>query len=250
VQAAAAKTPSDGHAYPFQVRGSLQTLLSLRLIAPGDPEFFAMLVDKIAHAPDFFRDAPVVLDVAPIAQTPPIDVVAFVAALRAHRLVPIGLQNGSAAWRDAAAAAGLARFGGGGQIADRPLDPPPARRAAAPADVPAPAPRGPSLVVPEPVRGGQQVHAPDGDVVVLGAVGHGAEVAAAGHIHVYGPLRGRAFAGIGGDETAMIFCDQLDAELLSIAGVYMVNEAIDPRLINRRVRVTCEGDGLQLRPVP
>lgn len=248
--ASAAKTPSDGRNYPFQVRGSLQTLLALRLIAPADPDFFTLLVDKIAHAPDFFRDAPVVLDVAPIAATPPIDLAAFVAGLRAHRLVPIGLQNGSPAWWEAAAAAGLARFGSGGQVADRPIQPadgpPPAASAAA---VP-PARRGPAMVVHEPVRGGQQIQAQDGDLVVLGPVGHGAEVAASGHIHVYGPLRGRAFAGTQGDETAMIFCDQLEAELLSIAGVYLVNEAIDPRLMGRRVRVTCEGEGLQLRPVP
>jgi septum site-determining protein MinC len=251
--ASAATTPSDGRNFPFQVRGSLQTILALRLVAPGDPSFFPLLLDKIAHAPDFFRDAPVVLDVAPIADTPPIDLDAFMERLREHRQVPVGIQNGSAAWNDAASAVGLARFGSGGAAPERSSAGTggqgraarPAGRAAEPARA-----RGPSLLVQENVRGGQQIVAPDGDLVVLGSVGHGAELAAAGHIHVYGALRGRAFAGIDGHEQAMIFCDQLDAELLSIAGVYMVNEAIDQRLINRRVRITTDGERLMLAPLP
>jgi septum site-determining protein MinC len=246
--AEAATTPSDGRHYPFQVRGSLQTILALRLIAPGDPGFFPLLHEKIAHAPDFYRDAPVVLDVAPVADTPPIDLAHFVEQLRGFRLVPVGIQNGTVAWYEAGALVGLARFGSGGTVAERRAEPAPARGTAP--TKPAASARGPSRVVHEPVRGGQQIVASEGDLVVLGAVGHGAEVAAAGHIHIYGPLRGRAFAGIDGDEQAMIFCDQLEAELLSIAGVYMVNEAIDPRLINRRVRVGCDGERLVLAPVP
>lgn len=257
--ATSAATPSDARTYPFQVRGSLQTILSLRLLVPGDPEFFTLLLDKIAHSPDFFRDAPIVLDVAAIADTPPIDLETFVERLRAQRLVPIGLANGSPAWLQAAASAGLARFGGGAPMPDQPTavlvapqpHPDPAQPSTPPPAVVAPAPRPrASRIVEEPVRGGQQIYEPDGDLVVLGAVGNGAEVAAAGHVHIYGPLRGRAFAGVDGDERAMIFCDQLAAELLSVAGVYLVNEAIDPRLMNRRVRVACSGERLVLHPVP
>ncbi len=240
----AATTPPEARPYPFQVRGSLQTLLALRLVAPGDPDFFTKLLDKIAHAPDFFRGAPIVIDLAAIADAPPIDLVDFAQRLRDHRLVPVGIQNGSPAWNEAAATAGLAVFPAGTSAPERP-----ARSAAAP-QPPAAGRRGAALLVTEPVRGGQQIHAPDGDLVVLGPVGHGAELAAAGHIHVYGALRGRAFAGIGGDERAMIFCDQLAAELLSIAGVYLVNEDIDPGLLNRRVRVHCDGEKLVLSPLP
>ncbi len=241
----AATTPSEARSYPFQVRGSLQTLLALRLIAPSDPDFFTKLLDKIAHAPDFFRDAPIVIDLAPIADSPPIDLVEFVQRLRDHRLVPVGVQNGSSAWNVAAGDAGLAVFPSGSSAPERP-----ARATGAPQAATAAAVRGAGHLITEPVRGGQQLHAPDGDLVVLGAVGHGAELAAAGHIHVYGALRGRAFAGINGDEKAMIFCDQLNAELLSIAGVYLVNEDIDQRLLNRRVRVHCDGEKLVLTPLP
>lgn len=239
----AATTPPEARPYPFQVRGSLQTLLALRLIAPGDPDFFPKLLDKIAHAPDFFRGAPIVIDLAAIADTPPIDLLELAQRLRDHRLVPVGVQNGSPAWNEAAAAAGLAVFPAGSAAPER------QSRSTAPRPAAAEK-RGAALLVTEPVRGGQQIHAPDGDLVVLGPVGHGAELAAAGHIHVYGALRGRAFAGIGGDERAMIFCDQLAAELLSIAGVYLVSEDINQGLLNRRVRVHCDGEKLVLSPLP
>jgi septum site-determining protein MinC len=207
-----------------------------------------LLVDKVAHAPDFFRQAPVVLDVGPVAEREPIDLVAFVEQLRQRRLVPVGLQNGSPAWNEAAAAAGLALFGAGGASVGRPAPNQAQNQAASPAPAAAP-PRAPALVVSEPVRGGQQIQAPEGDLVVLGAVSHGAEIAAAGHIHVYGPLRGRAFAGMGGDERAMIFCDQLHAELLSIAGIYMVNEELDPQLFGKRARIACSGERLLVTQV-
>ncbi len=229
---------------PFQLRGSVQTILCLRLLAPGDPEFIPLLRDKVAHSPDFFRDAPLVLDVAPVADTPPIDLAALVADLRRLRLVPVGVQNASPPWQEAARAAGLALFPAGGSASG--VD----ATAARARSVPAAPRRAAGLVISEPVRGGQQVRCPDGDLTVLAPVGHGAELVAAGHIHVYGPLRGRAFAGAEGDDRAMIFCDQLEAELLAIAGVYLVAEDIDRRLFGRRVRVWSEGERLVMVPVP
>jgi septum site-determining protein MinC len=231
----------------------MQTILSLRLLEPGHPEFFALLLDKIAHSPDFFRAAPVVLDVGPVAEQPPVDLNDFAERLRAQRLFPVGVQNGGPAWAEAAQAAGLAVFGAG--AATTPERPPrkakeaEERRPPVP-EAPQPAPRrGPATVVTDTVRGGQQVVVPDGDLVVTAPVGHGAEVAAAGHVHVYGALRGRAFAGIDGDEGAMIFCDQLDAQLLSIAGVHLVSEEIDPQFLGKRVRVRLEGERIVIQAV-
>jgi septum site-determining protein MinC len=251
---AAAKVSGEARQLPFQVRGSLQTVLALRLIAPDDPNFFPLLVDKIAHSPDFFRDAPLVLDVGRLASAPPIDLAAFVERLHQQRLMPVGIQNGSPAWNEAAVAAGLAVFGAGSQPRE-PVERPPAasaRQAAmpAPAAAPAPAARGrPALVVREPVRGGQQITT-DGDLVVLAAVSPGAELAAAGHIHVYGALRGRAFAGVAGDEGAMIFCDQLEAQLVSVAGVHKVNDEIDPKQLRKRARIALEHERIIIYIAP
>lgn len=74
------------------------------------------------------------------------------------------------------------------------------------------------------VRSGQRIAAEEGDLVILGTVNPGAEVLARGHIHVYGTLRGKALAGMHGDETACIFAQQLEAELVCIAGVYQLSD--------------------------
>lgn len=76
-------------------------------------------------------------------------------------------------------------------------------------------------IVTQPVRGGQQIHVA-GDLILLAPVSAGAEVMADGHIHVYAPLRGRALAGVQGDTSARIFCRELHAELVAIAGHYRV----------------------------
>ncbi len=82
-------------------------------------------------------------------------------------------------------------------------------------------------IITKPIRSGQQVYAEGADLIVLSSVSHGAELLADGNIHVYGALRGRALAGIQGNTEARIFCQSLEADLLSIAGRYMVSEAIE-----------------------
>jgi len=92
------------------------------------------------------------------------------------------------------------------------------------ADVaPAAAPAGQTLVIDRPLRSGQRIYA-KGDLVVLGLVSNGAEVIAEGNIHIYAPLRGRALAGVHGNHDARIFCTCLEAELISIAGIYRTTE--------------------------
>lgn len=251
VTVAATRVSGEARQLPFQVRGSLQTVLTLRLLAPDDPDFFRLLLDKIAHSPDFFRDAPIVLDVGRLTDIEPVDLGGFVAQLRQHRLMPVGVQNGSAVWNEAAIAAGLAVFGAGKETAEQATSAPSAATRAPTAAMPARAPskRGPARVVREPVRGGQQITT-DGDLVVLAAVSPGAELAAVGHIHVYGTLRGRAFAGIEGDEQALIFCDQLEAELLSVAGIHLVNEEIPAAQLRKRACVALEHERLVIHTLP
>jgi len=99
------------------------------------------------------------------------------------------------------------------------------------------------------VRSGQQVTAPEGDLVVVGAVNAGAEVLAAGSVHVYGALRGRALAGIHGDVQAGIFCRELHAELLSVAGNYKRLEDIDPHLLGTAVQIRLSDDQLTIMPL-
>lgn len=238
---AAASSSTEGRGLPFQVRGSLQTILSLRLLRPDDPDFHRLLLEKIAHAPDFFRNAPVVLDVGAIAGRSPDILESLVDRLWQHRLAAVGIQNGSAAWNEEATRLGMALFGAGAQAE-------PTRRAAD-RDGPA-AKAAASMVIKQPVRGGQQIVNHEGDLVVMAPVSAGAELAATGHIHIYAPLRGRAFAGMEGDENAMIFCDQLEAELVSVAGFHMVNEEIDKRVLGKRAKAFISTKRLVVEPLP
>jgi septum site-determining protein MinC len=90
-----------------------------------------------------------------------------------------------------------------------------------------------SLLIESPIRSGQSIIFPDGDVTVLGSVASGAEVVAGGSIHVYGALRGRAMAGSMGNPRARIFCSKNEAELVSIDGYYRTAEEMDASLRSR-----------------
>jgi septum site-determining protein MinC len=90
-----------------------------------------------------------------------------------------------------------------------------------------------SLLIESPIRSGQSIIFPYGDVTVLGSVSSGAEVVAGGSIHVYGALRGRAMAGSMGNARARIFCSRNEAELISIDGYYRTAEEMDANLRSR-----------------
>lgn len=101
-------------------------------------------------------------------------------------------------------------------------------------------------VVTQPVRGGQQIYS-EGDLVLLAPVSAGAEVMAAGHIHCYAPLRGRALAGVQGDTGARIFCRELAAELIAIAGHYRIADDLrGDALWGQGVQLFLHDDQLQL----
>lgn len=78
----------------------------------------------------------------------------------------------------------------------------------------------PPLVIDAPVRSGQSIYHPLGDVVVIGSVSSGSEIIAGGSVHIYGTLRGRVFAGASGEAGARIYCRRNEAELLAIDGWY------------------------------
>jgi|TARA_B110000211_G_scaffold57092_1_gene63736 septum site-determining protein MinC len=77
------------------------------------------------------------------------------------------------------------------------------------------------------IRSGQQVYAKEQNLVIIGSVSAGAEVIADGNIHVYGALRGRAIAGAKGHHKAQIYCQSLEAELVSINGNYWLSESME-----------------------
>lgn len=115
----------------------------------------------------------------------------------------------------------------------------------APASVPESPASAPTMIVDRPVRAGQQIYAKGGDLVVLAMVSAGAEVIADGNIHVYAPLRGRALAGARGNTAARIFTQCMEAELVSIAGVYRtIEQALPDSIRGKPAQVFLENERL------
>ena len=107
----------------------------------------------------------------------------------------------------------------------------------------------PTLVIDRPLRSGQRIYA-KGDVVVLGLVSNGAEVIAEGNIHIYAPLRGRALAGVHGNHDARIFCTSLEAELISIAGIYRTTEVpLSDDVRGKPAQIRLEEEKLLIEPL-
>ena len=191
--------------------------------------------------------------------------------MRRHTLTLVGVQNALPAQVEAAAAAGLASFapnstGPRRQRAPEPAAPPrPPPQSAAQPSAPQPARRNPphapsptpssqiereatprTRLVTQPVRSGTQIYARGADLIVTAAVSPGAEIIADGNIHVYGPLRGRALAGAAGDAEARIFCSRFEAELVSIAGRYLVSEQMPPEERGLPVQIALVDDRLTI----
>jgi septum site-determining protein MinC len=217
------------------VQGALFTVMVVRAAMLRDSAFEADLAQQIARSPRFFQDAPVVLDLRGVENlTEANEFETIKEKLHALTLTLVGVQNAQPAQLEAATAAGLASFApnAAGQPRNGPANPPPA------------APK--ARLVTEPVRSGTQIYARGGDLIVTAAVSPGAELVADGNIHVYGALRGRALAGAGGDSAARIFCTRLEAELISIAGRYMVSEQLPADAQSTPVQVALVDDQLTI----
>ena len=87
-------------------------------------------------------------------------------------------------------------------------------------------------------------------MVVLAQVQPGAELMADGNIHIYASLRGRAHAGIGGNTAARIFCKSMEAQLVSIAGLYLVNDEIEKEFLGHPVQIGCQNETIVMERLP
>ena len=219
---------------PLQLRSRSFTAVVLRMTGAEHKAFLEALDTLMRQAPHFFVNAPLVLDLERAGDIRDRgDFAKLVRELRARKLCPIAIQNGTPEQAAAAFAAGLITLQGGRDV--RP------ERTGTPA---APAPKA-----PEPVRSGQRMLADRGDLVVVASVSSGAELIAAGNIHIYGTLRGRALAGVNGDRSARIFCQSFGPELIAIAGLYRTSEDLDPALRNQRAQALLRDDALCVEPL-
>jgi septum site-determining protein MinC len=166
-------------------------------------------------SPEFFTGKAIVLDLSKLSANRS-DLTELVESLGQRGIRVLGLENVEPDQLDAS----LPPLLTGGRPA---TDPPPASGRQETS----------SLVFEQPIRSGQSIIFPHGDVTVLGSVASGAEVVAGGSIHVYGALRGRALAGSSGDLRARIFCSRNEAELVSIDGYYQTADDMDASVRGR-----------------
>ena len=108
----------------------------------------------------------------------------------------------------------------------------------------------PTVLVAEPVRTGQQVYAENADLIVTGTVSEGAELIADGNIHIYASMRGRALAGAKGRRDARIFIHSMQAELVSIAGIYRnFEQQLPEHLYRKPVQIHLQDDRLVIAAI-
>ena len=203
----------------FKLKGRLYTITVLQILDADNNLFRQQLADMVAKAPRMFDNTPVVLDCSSISDDN-VNLHLLCKTMREAGLMPIGIQGGSPLLGVLAQSQGLALFNASSAHDKAWIEP-------AVAPTPVAAEIIASKLLTTPVRSGQQVVSKGGDLVITASVSHGAELLADGNIHIYGALRGRALAGIAGNKQARIFWQSLEAELVSIAGIYRLSDAIE-----------------------
>ncbi len=204
----------------FKLKGRSYTFTVMHLISADFELFEQQLTEVVSQAPRLFDRAPVILDCSEI-DGDRFDLQLFCHHMREKSLIPIAIQGGTALLDTFAQCQGLAIMHVSTQQNK-------SRKSKSQDNLEVTTESIKSKLLTAPIRSGQQVVSKGGDLVITAAVSHGAELLADGNIHVYGALRGRALAGIAGNKQARIFCQSLDAELVSIAGYYRLSDTIEP----------------------
>jgi septum site-determining protein MinC len=237
----------------FELKGTVTPVTVLCLRTADVERIIDELRVRIAPVPQMFLNAPVVIDLGELHETD-VPLMTLVERLRACKLVPVGVAHATAEQLPRAVEAGLAVL----QLSrlrapelkvarDKRADEPQRADAIAPPEPPPPSVA--TLTVKQPVRGGQVLYAQRADLVVLAPVNAGAQVIADGHIHVYGPLRGRALAGAQGFASARVFCQSLEAELVSVAGQYLTADEIPAERRSRPSQIFVEDGRFKILPL-
>ncbi|HSQ06247.1 MAG TPA: septum site-determining protein MinC [Chromatiaceae bacterium] len=236
----------------FELKAAGFTLPVIRLLGLDMDAVAEQLGAKVEQAPDFFRNTPVVIDLTGLTETAgDVQFPQLVGLLRGYGMIPFGVRGGTQVQHSAAEAMELAILGDAlvrrvgaaarpGQETGQPQRPETEGR---------PIPASGFTLITRPVRSGQRVYASGGDLSVVAAVSAGAELMADGNIHVYGALRGRALAGMKGDTDARIFCQNLEAELVSVAGHYRVSENIPKELKGVPVQIFLDQNILRIEKI-
>ncbi len=201
------------------------------------------LQEKIQLAPEFFKNSPLVIDLQELnKQELETNIEELTELIYKLGLLPIGIRGGNLEQNKKALELGIPMHSTQNSAVVEPK--------AAKVVVPEPAATdiATTTLITQPVRSGQRVYA-SGDLIIVAQVSAGAEILAEGNIHVYSSLRGRALAGVQGNSNARIFCSDLQAELISIAGNYKINEDLKDDVRNKPVQVYLQDHTLIIKDI-
>ena len=259
----------------FDLKGVMTSTTVMRLKSRDLGLVERQLRNRVTQFPQFFENAPMVIDFAALqGKSEGIALASLSRMLRGRGVVPVGVTNLAEEFHEEAISAGLGIIKPTGPSAlrasqidevepkrdvgptpslpanDGPTIPNSAMPVATVAEQVRPVfSHRPPMVVRQPVRSGQEIYARQTDLIVLAPVNPGAQVIADGHVHIYAPLRGRAIAGAAGYPEARIFCQKLEAELICIAGAYMLADDMPPDRIGKAVQVFIEHGECHIVPL-
>lgn len=221
----------------FKLKGRLYTLTVLHVLNTNKDVFSQQFAETVVKAPKLFEKTPVVFDLSSVNHLD-FDLQELCQIARNHGMIPVATQGGSPLLDTIAQCQGLGLLNASTSHDKTIIEE--STESLSTESVK-------SKLLTTPVRSGQQVVAKGTDLIVASSVSHGAELLADGNIHVYGTLRGRALAGISGDIETRIFCQSLDAELVSIAGFYRLSDAIEP--INGPCQIYLSEEHIIIEPI-
>ncbi len=240
--ASAVQAPAS-NAMTIRARG--RSFLAL-ILSPEAPlkEWLAGLDEHMRRAAGFFNRQPVILDLSLLDEHTE-GLADFQQELRQRQVHLIGIEGGDRHWEALQSWEWPIELQGGRPSGPVKLPDSEDKQETTPDTGTLQAP----LIINRAVRSGQSIQNPDGDVIVLGAVSSGAEIIAGGSVHIYGPLRGRAIAGVDGRPHARIYTAKMEAELLAIDGFYMVAEEMPEESIGQAAQVYLENEHLKVVPL-
>jgi len=258
----------NAHSPVLEFKSSTFSVPVLVLVGNDVITIGQQLQEKIQQAPEFFKNSPLVFDLQELNKHDiDIDVTELTHTIRKLGLLPIGIRGGAAQQNQQALDLGIpvhsghiARDGvyaanqsGTGAASTTASSPTPKQQIPEPEPEPESTPEPQAVaaittMITQPVRSGQRIYA-QGDLVILAQVSAGAEILAEGNIHVYGSLRGRALAGVQGNTEARIFCSDLQAELISIAGNYKISEDLKSPALNQPVQIYLQNHTLVIKDI-
>ena len=242
---------------PLQLKGGMFSLMTLELTTTVESLLLLQLEQLHQQIPGLFKNTPVVLTLNQLSEKE-----AFVNFDQIKLLCSqfninvIAVKGGTLQQQQAAINAGLAVFPDSKKKLAQEKQNARLTRVEIPIDSESSDSRplvkeevSNTLIVDTPVRSGQQIYH-SGDIIITAPVNTGAEILATGNIHIYGTLRGRTLAGVNGNKEARIFCQQFEAELISVAGNFKSITSTDNQTWQKTVQIYLQDDHLKFKVLP